>query len=273
MFKKVLIFLLIVSLVFCTTACVNDDKALETDAVTSAVSSNGLSDDKSQTTNGITQDEVITSSSSKVTSENSKPIFESQTKPTHTHNYSAATCLSPAKCSCGATTGNALEHKYVNFKCSLCGNVRPNSEIDRLKEYILENGEAKGSFTNIYWYDKYNTNSISYDANENVVYFSYAETLDNGEIVYTEIVLNKSFNHKFYCDYAKQSEMRGYINAKTFNKNSPLGCDDYSGDPAKREMFIDDTRMIIVYLLEEVKARLIEMNVGVSISDIGFISF
>ena len=35
----------------------------------------------------------------------------------HTHNYSAATCTAPAKCSCGATKGAALGH---NFRAATC---------------------------------------------------------------------------------------------------------------------------------------------------------
>ena len=46
---------------------------------------------------------------------------------THTHSYSSATCTSPKKCSCGATSGSALGHSYSSAtctspaKCSRCG--------------------------------------------------------------------------------------------------------------------------------------------------------
>ncbi len=49
------------------------------------------------------------------------------TKPVHTHSFSAATCTTPKKCSCGATEGKALGHHWVNAtckapkKCSVCG--------------------------------------------------------------------------------------------------------------------------------------------------------
>ena len=44
------------------------------------------------------------------------------TTTTHTHIYSKATCTEPAKCSCGATTGNVLEHDYQFFICKNCGH-------------------------------------------------------------------------------------------------------------------------------------------------------
>ncbi len=37
------------------------------------------------------------------------------------HSYSAATCTSPKKCSCGATSGKARGHSYEFFKCTMCG--------------------------------------------------------------------------------------------------------------------------------------------------------
>lgn len=45
----------------------------------------------------------------------------------HTHSYSDATCTSPKKCSCGATSGTALGHNWQDAtctspkKCSRCG--------------------------------------------------------------------------------------------------------------------------------------------------------
>ncbi len=45
---------------------------------------------------------------------------------THKHSYSAATCTEPKKCSCGATEGKALGHKYSNGTCTVCGAKDPN---------------------------------------------------------------------------------------------------------------------------------------------------
>ena len=45
----------------------------------------------------------------------------------HTHSYSAATCTSPQRCSCGATQGSALGHSYTNncdTNCNRCGITR-----------------------------------------------------------------------------------------------------------------------------------------------------
>lgn len=38
-------------------------------------------------------------------------------EPDHKHSYSAATCTAPQKCSCGATKGSALGHKWQEATC------------------------------------------------------------------------------------------------------------------------------------------------------------
>ncbi len=45
------------------------------------------------------------------------------------HNYSAATCSSPRKCSvCGATSVSPLTHSYMQGKCLLCGGADPAAD-------------------------------------------------------------------------------------------------------------------------------------------------
>lgn len=65
---------------------------------------------------------------------------------THTHDftYSPATCTSPAKCSCGATSGNPLGHQWISATCKApktcnrCkikeGTADPNAHVDTNKD-------------------------------------------------------------------------------------------------------------------------------------------
>ena len=68
------------------------------------------------------------SSNEETSSTNITTSAESQTtaSQTHKHSYSAATCTEPKKCSCGATEGKALGHKYSNGTCTVCGAKDPN---------------------------------------------------------------------------------------------------------------------------------------------------
>lgn len=60
------------------------------------------------------------------TTESNSSLTNTASQPTHTHSYSAATCLKPATCSCGATGGPALGHSYKNGVCSRCNAKDPN---------------------------------------------------------------------------------------------------------------------------------------------------
>lgn len=68
------------------------------------------------------------SSNEEASSTNITTSAESQTtaSQTHKHSYSAATCTEPKKCSCGATEGKALGHKYSNGTCTVCGAKDPD---------------------------------------------------------------------------------------------------------------------------------------------------
>ncbi|MBQ7779687.1 MAG: hypothetical protein IJ404_04250 [Clostridia bacterium] len=55
---------------------------------------------------------------------------------THKHEFSDATCSSPAKCKCGETKGEPLEHDWTeascrsDISCKLCGTCIADSKLD-----------------------------------------------------------------------------------------------------------------------------------------------
>lgn len=56
-------------------------------------------------------------------------LIEEPTEPEHVHDFSDATCVSPATCSCGETDGEALGHSWIDATCtsaevcSRCGEL------------------------------------------------------------------------------------------------------------------------------------------------------
>lgn len=148
--KKIYSLLLVLCLIFSLSACGSNGTATDNDtgsfctecdeeisATDKFCGSCGASVGKSTTDNSTTNTtqnndssnsdsiDVPSSTTSKATTttkpETSKPT--TTTKPnttTHTHSYSDATCTTPAKCSCGATNGNALGHNYKKGFCVLC---------------------------------------------------------------------------------------------------------------------------------------------------------
>jgi predicted small secreted protein len=65
-----------------------------------------------------TFDETQTPTEIPTTTPTTAPTEAPATKPQHTHEYSAATCTAPKKCSCGATQGKANGHKWKAATCS-----------------------------------------------------------------------------------------------------------------------------------------------------------
>lgn len=69
----------------------------------------------------ITQDVPSVDTSQAATETTAAPDVteeESETEP-HEHTYSAATCIKPGTCACGATSGNALGHDLAEATCSM----------------------------------------------------------------------------------------------------------------------------------------------------------
>lgn len=69
-------------------------------------------------------------------SETSKITLSTQSE--HTHSYSDANCMLPKKCSCGATEGEPLGHKFEKLNCEYdickrCGGAEPNGGKHDLK--------------------------------------------------------------------------------------------------------------------------------------------
>lgn len=99
-----------------------------------------------------------------------------ESKPSHTHEFSAATCTAPQKCSCGETKSSALghkwqdatckvpkicsvcnitdgdigNHKYTNGKCIYCGGkqiISPKTGLRTNGNYYELSNDGDGNYT------------------------------------------------------------------------------------------------------------------------------
>ena len=129
--KKLLTLLVAAALVFSFAACSPDEKPEENPP---AKTEEKL--ENTEKTEIPTEDTENTepekTEPEKTEPEKTEPVSKTQIpakteKTEHTHSFSAATCTSPAKCSCGQTKGKALGHKWTDAtckspkKCSVCG--------------------------------------------------------------------------------------------------------------------------------------------------------
>ena len=122
--KRTLAIILSICFVLCLTACNKDNtvsdvmsessKITSTEKQTSDLTSSNESSESSTTTETSELTESSKSTETSKPTQSSKPI-----NSTHTHSFSAATCTTPQKCSCGETKDSALGHKWQEATCEL----------------------------------------------------------------------------------------------------------------------------------------------------------
>ncbi len=123
MLKKTIAIVLALGMILCVSACSNEklpSEPKESQISTTEPSKETQEESSVKETLNDTDVSTVTSETKPVNSQttSSKPTTNSQPKPSHKHSYSAATCTSPKKCSCGATTGTALGHSFANATCT-----------------------------------------------------------------------------------------------------------------------------------------------------------
>ena len=159
--KKILALLLSLCLLFHLAACKKNETINNTPSNSSQTDiDNSKSDVSDRTeTEGFPQtgESVATEETTDTTPETSSPTEslpsesskpqESTGTPQHTHSYSAATCTTAPKCSCGATSGNALGHSYNQDICSRCGNSNPDKHVHSYSKQTISATCASSGYT------------------------------------------------------------------------------------------------------------------------------
>lgn len=110
-------------MLFCFSACgttetgsnpTNKPSESQTDTVKDN-DENTFSEENSQVSSNI--EETNENDTTQTQTNQSKPTSTTN-QSTHTHSYSNATCTSPKKCYCGATSGTMLGHSYSDANCT-----------------------------------------------------------------------------------------------------------------------------------------------------------
>ena len=253
---------------------------------TSSKSSN--KENTSEKTNTSSKPNTNNSITSKPVTNTNKTTTSS--KPTHTHTYSkkvtSPTCTEKGyttyTCLCGHTYNDNYttpSHSYLNYVCSKCGNVDKSHSYEYLLEWLKQNGEASGDHVSIYEYKKnYQYQyGISYNGSADYMYVFFADYCEEGvdaDNWYFNIKLNGKNNvFEFYSAYGYKPTLCssiGTINGKTYTDNSPISCDNYSGDSSVKVDFMESSRLGINVALEFLN-NFLEKNVPqITLADLGF---
>ena len=132
MSKKLILSLLTVCILFCFSAC-GTTKEYSNPNSTLSESQTDTSKNNDENDQVSSHTEESNETTQMQTTVNSSKSTSTANQPTHTHNYSNATCTSPKKCSCGATAGIALGHQFSSATCTSpkicnrCGTTSGNA--------------------------------------------------------------------------------------------------------------------------------------------------
>lgn len=265
-------------------AAVNNEKNESEDA----------SSDNSSSTESKTEE---TSKPSSTTENASKPTTSGKpSTPAHTHNYSkkvtAATCTEKGyttyTCSCGYSyKDNCTEpsHTYSKYKCTKCGQLDKAHTYEILVDWILENGENTGDCCVV---EREDSAAIIYQkaSNEVILQWSYFDMVieEEGKVQIFYVIIPQKLTGKYYFagdygeNFQREFEFNGYLNPKTFTKDSPMTFDKliiYTND--SREVTMKALKVMYVEILENIDAMLSGeyeglIDSGLSIEDLGFTS-
>ena len=137
------------------TACKNE--ADNTSIPSTVTPSSTIDTASTASTESEISSDITTSSETDTTSSKADATSSTESETTssvvvHTHSFSPATCKSPAKCSCGETQGEPLEHIFTDSVCILCDFVSLNSPASRGNyECYHENNDGSISHYSMYF--------------------------------------------------------------------------------------------------------------------------
>lgn len=271
-------------------AAVNNEKVESEDTSSDNSSSNESKIEKtSRPSSSIESTSKPTETNKPITSSkpssSTTPSTNKPSTPTHTHSYSkkitAATCTEKGyttyTCSCGDTYvsdyTNLGSHSYSKYVCSNCGVVDKAHAYEYLIEWVKNKGTKKDGQIDYIFEDNNNSYDryiLTYSVTENclLVQHGYEETL-YGYHLFTAIFLdNFSYGFSFGSD-----TIFGSINPETYTVNSALSYTSSECTVLSPEKCLSGAKSAINLLLAYLNEFLINENLSITISDLGFKSF
>lgn len=239
------------------------------------------------TTKKITTTKKPTTTTTKTpTTTTQKPTTTTTKIPTttaHVHDYKtsvvAPTCTEQGytnyTCSCGHSyKDNYVQprHTFVDHICSSCKVGEYEGAYDKLATWLLENGTTHAEYIAIG--SPYNGNvRISYYPNQDQ--FSFTSWYSyNGESILLMLFLHRDGSCSYY-NGIDDAKINGLIDTDAHTHNYPLSYDEceVAYPYSHTYEFLEDTRQHINIMLDACKVSLSENNIGLTLADLGFVSF
>ena len=214
--KRILSFVLLTIICFCTVGCKNSANINSSDLASTKTELETIYNEEENSVNN-TQNENITNNSSTITNSNNTANREIDTSNSstiannktsiednkhHSHSFASATCTEARKCSCGETEGAALGHKWQEATCQRPKSCYKCNKIEGEKaDHSMINDKCKWCYEPSYTFET-----------------TYLEMVDASPILIIGIMPYR------YADYrliiTKQNELYKFSEDKKFSNGS-----------------------------------------------------
>lgn len=205
-------------------------------------------------------------------------------KPAHTHSYSkkvvAATCTEKGytiyNCSCGDTYKSNYanpSHSYTEFICRSCGKIDKANAHKYLVEYVKSKGTPNGTFSSIIMKeDGKQKFELKYDA-QNKSLWATCLTTSQASTYSTALLLEDGYYGVDYTHLASGagSRLTGFIEPKTFNENTAMTYETYTGLDTAKISILNLARTNLALIIMRMEEYFDVNDVGVNACALGYI--
>ena len=177
-------------------------------------------------------------------------------------------------CPCGDTyiaDYTDESHTYTNYICYSCGAIDKVNSYNYLTEYIKTYGTVSGSLVTIVMRDVENTKyAIAYDAQNDCVIAECIERID-GSIYTTLLFLEDGYYGLNYMHSSGvQSDLTGFIEPSTFNENTAMTYEVYTGVDSMKTNMLNIARCNLVLTLVEMERYFDTYDVALNVYALGY---
>lgn len=138
-----------------------------------------------------------------------------------------------------------------------------------LVEWVKTNGTNEGTAIR-YTFEEYTNTEyvLTYSTQYNILAVEY-RGISLNELAFSTIHLDSYF----YGFSFWGNEVKGYLAAETYTKNTPLTYTSYQGNAADKERVLELTKLSVDVLIEGLRYFLLTNELPISIADLGFTAY
>ncbi len=269
--SKIIALCLAVCCILCLSACKGDESANPSEKSDSPATGNANTSTTSPGSTAISDnaDKPTAPTGSSPATGNATTPATSSGNPANSDNADKPTA--PLS---GSPAETVHSHNYVDFKCAGCGALQDGHLSDYLISYVKKNGTANGETVSVDVTVGTTLYGLTYNTTGKYFFFSLLDS-EFDDFLSIKFTTKKDTYEIAYLqgDEATGREIYGTIFAPEFTKNTPIAVDLYNGPDNERPNAAENARICTVLMLDFLKQFFADNNVGITLSDLGFVAY